>query len=872
MKRNHRSAGRISKSRRQAKARTQRPLVQALEQRRLFAATLDIVPGGVLVYNGSAVANNLSISVSSPSGAGQYFFNDTGETITVGPGAAALGAVGSGTNFVQLPDGAVNAMLIDLDGGTDILNILSATDPINVNTANGVPDTTNIGNAGNVDGVLADIFVQDTGGVGNIVLNDFNNPNPKTIAFTSTQVTGLLPAGHTVNFGAGITAITAELGFGGNTVTASMVTNDDLDTLNINSGDASDNVTLLAVNAGLSVNVQTEIGGGDAVTIGSANSTAAILGFVSVADAGGVATLTVSDSAGATNRTVTLANTTITGMTPNPINYQPGITTLNLSTGSGADSISVNHIVNDDLGTLNLNSGGGADTVSVLAVDAGLTANINTDDGTPDHTYLGSAAGDGTGTTANILGTVNVQDTGGAGDLVIDNGAEATARSIAIGGGQATGATGTGTSLVTYGAGISDVTVFGGTASDNFNVTPEVSVLLHINGGLPVSPTFPGDHLDLTLAGAADASVNPSGDDGTITFSNRATITYTSIESIMGGVFVFSTTGYVVNENGGGAIVTVQRVNGSTGAASVTFSTTNGTAVSPADYTAQTLTLNFANGETFKNIFIPINDDSLDEPDETFNLTLTGAVNGVASATPTTVTILDNDPAVPPGPPQITINNASVLEGNSGTKNITFTVSLSQPSSQTVTVKFATQNNTALLSDYVAKSGTLTFNPFQTSKQITVQVKGDTTVEPDETFFVNLSAATNATIADNRGVGTIRNDDTAKPLVSITDVTGVEGQSGLRSFVFTITLSQPAPGNVSVNFATSNGTASSSSDYNATSGTVTFSAGQTSKTVTVTVKGDSTVEANETFFVKLTNPIGAVINKGTGKGTILNDD
>src|SRR4051812_40434304 len=350
-----------SRARKLRKACNVRPLIQALEDRRLFAATLEII-GGVLTYNGSAVSNDLSVSVSSPSGAGTYTFNDTGETITVGPTAAGLGALGSGTNTVTVPDGAVNAMLLDVDGGNDTISILSTTDTININTANGVPDTTNIGNAGNVDGVVADIFVQDSGGVGNVVVNDFNNPNPKTVNITSIQTTGLLPSGHTLNYGPGITAIDMNLGFGGNTITGNLPVDDSLGTLNISSGDASDNVTLLAVNPGLTVNVQTEIGGADATTIGNAGSTAGILGFVTVQDSGGVATLTVDDSAGATAHSVSLTNGLITGMTANPIIYQPGLTTLTVKTGSSADGVTIDLPTNDDLGTLNLDTGDGADT------------------------------------------------------------------------------------------------------------------------------------------------------------------------------------------------------------------------------------------------------------------------------------------------------------------------------------------------------------------------------------------------------------------------------------------------------------------------------------------------------------------------------
>jgi hypothetical protein len=110
--------------------------------------------------------------------------------------------------------------------------------------------------------------------------------------------------------------------------------------------------------------------------------------------------------------------------------------------------------------------------------------------------------------------------------------------------------------------------------------------------------------------------------------------------------------------------------------------------------------------------------------------------------------------------PKLGIGDVTVTEGDSGTTNATFTVSLSATSSQSVTVNFATANGTATQpGDYTSNSGTLTFASGETTKSVTVVAKGDTVTEADETFFVNLSSVTNATIVDNQGVGTITNDD-----------------------------------------------------------------------------------------------------------------
>lgn len=111
--------------------------------------------------------------------------------------------------------------------------------------------------------------------------------------------------------------------------------------------------------------------------------------------------------------------------------------------------------------------------------------------------------------------------------------------------------------------------------------------------------------------------------------------------------------------------------------------------------------------------------------------------------------------------PTISISDVSQNEGNAGTSNFNFTALLSNASSQTVTVSYQTADDTATAPvDYTAIGATtLTFNPNEISKQVTVLVNGDTNVEPNESFFVNLSNPTNATISDNQGVGTIVNDD-----------------------------------------------------------------------------------------------------------------
>jgi hypothetical protein len=213
-----------------------------------------------------------------------------------------------------------------------------------------------------------------------------------------------------------------------------------------------------------------------------------------------------------------------------------------------------------------------------------------------------------------------------------------------------------------------------------------------------------------------------------------------------------------------------------------------------------------------------------------------------------------------------------VTEGGTGTTNAVFNVALSIASSSSVTVDYATVNGSASApADYVSDSGTLTFMPGEVGKQIAVQVVGDTLVEPNETFSVNLSNPTNATVSDDVGLGTITDNDTVT--ITIGNVTVTEGNAGTSNAVFNVTLSAASGSTVTVAYATADGSATAPSDYTSTSGTLTFNPGQVSKQIIVPIVGDTVVETNETFSVNLSNPTNATIaGSGFGLGTINNND
>lgn len=225
------------------------------------------------------------------------------------------------------------------------------------------------------------------------------------------------------------------------------------------------------------------------------------------------------------------------------------------------------------------------------------------------------------------------------------------------------------------------------------------------------------------------------------------------------------------------------------------------------------------------------------------------------------------------GGPALAINDLTIVEGNAGSSVATFNVVLSPVSSQTVTVNYTTANNSASAgTDYVATNGTLTFAPGQTSKAISVTINGDTTLESNESFFVNLSGPVNATIGDDQGVGTIVNDD-GLPAISINDVSVAEGNSGTTNAIFTVSLSNTTTQTVTVNYATANNTAIAGTHYVSTSGTLTFSPGITTRPINVQVNGDAFNEAASfTFHVNLSAATNASIADNRGVGTILDDD
>ncbi len=397
----------------------------------------------------------------------------------------------------------------------------------------------------------------------------------------------------------------------------------------------------------------------------------------------------------------------------------------------------------------------------------------------------------------------------------------------------------------------------------------------HAQGLAPVTPPSPLDSRGLYLTMTATAT-NPVADlpgPSTAGPANNTSEFSNAVQVPNPGVLQFSSAAYGVGEAGPTATITVTRTGGSDGAVSIDYAASDGTAGQPLDYLPTSGTLNWADGDSASKTFtVTIQNDTVFEGNETVNLALSNP-GGWAELGPVdsaVLTIADNDPQ-----PSISIGDASGLEGNAGTAPFTFTVSLSNASTQTVTVNYAAAAGSATTpEDFQASAGVVTFTPGLTSQPVVVLVNGDTTEEPDQNFFVNLSGAANATILDGAGEGTIQNDDAPSPTFSVGDVTQSEGNAGTTTYSFTVSLTPASASPETVTASTVDGTATTADgDYAGKVQVLAFAAGVTAQTFSVTVNGDTKREPDEVFTVALSLNSGTtVLAPGAGTGTIQNDD
>jgi hypothetical protein len=340
--------------------------------------------------------------------------------------------------------------------------------------------------------------------------------------------------------------------------------------------------------------------------------------------------------------------------------------------------------------------------------------------------------------------------------------------------------------------------------------------------------------------------------------------------------FAFDSPTYSVAEDvaSGTKTITVTRGGATYVPADVTYSTSDGTAVNGGidpgtDYTAASGTLHFDAGETTKTFDVKITNDSSPEGNETVNLHLSFQGNEVSTAV---LSIVDDDNPLPSV--QFSTSDYSVDEADA---TATLTVTLSRDVSNTVTVGYTLADDTATAGaapntdgtqDYVNTPGTVTFLPHETSKTIDVTLNPDTVVEDDETFTATLSNSPTNAVTGSPGTATVTiADDDDFGLFEFSKQSYDVNENGGHVTV-TVNRVDGSAGAVSVDYATSDGSAAAPGDYTATSGTLNFADGETSKTFDIPVAWDGLPEGDESISIDLSNPGGGADLGSTATGVV----
>jgi hypothetical protein len=345
--------------------------------------------------------------------------------------------------------------------------------------------------------------------------------------------------------------------------------------------------------------------------------------------------------------------------------------------------------------------------------------------------------------------------------------------------------------------------------------------------------------------------------------------------SVEPGTLQFSEATYEVGEGDKIVEITVTRVDGSDGVASVEYTTKDISAEAGPDYTETSDTLSWNDGDTEAKTFtVVINDDTDVEDNETFKLKLKKAEGATIGSPDTTeVTITDNDS--PSGPVlQFSEPTYEVDEGN-GT--VTITVSISEAPDETVMVDYNTSDGSATEpDDYSSNSGTLQWELLDgEDKTITVQINDDTETENNETFNLTLENPVGAQLGDqSTAVVTITdNDSSSGPTLQFSEPM-YEVNEGDETVTITVTISEAPGDTVTVDYSASGGDATEGDDYSDGSGTLTWELfDDTPKTFTVAINDDADPEGDETFNLTLANPTDATIGSpGTAEVTIIDND
>ena len=426
--------------------------------------------------------------------------------------------------------------------------------------------------------------------------------------------------------------------------------------------------------------------------------------------------------------------------------------------------------------------------------------------------------------------------------------------------------------------------------SVNFTTAESATNPAHLSTGV-----FPQAHDDYSVANGT-LTFSPGQTSKTVTVSTTDDVIHENDEQVLlvisgptGGATIADDTGVgtILNNDdgpvmsvsdasvteGGNLVFTITKTGQTQRSTPISYSTANGTATI-GDY-AEVPTpaeIVFGHSEYTKTVSIATTNDPVYEVDETilFNLSIPkhGATIGDGQGIGT---IVDNDPV-----PSFSVSDAVATEGG----NLVFTISRSVPSSVPHVISYTTGHGTAKGPDYYGEASTITILPADTSQTVSIQTKTDSIYEGPETIrFTLLDVSNAATISDEQGIGTI-NDANIAPAFGVNDVSVSEG----GDLIFTVMMTVESVSTHEVSFATAQSETypahlstgvfpQAHDDYSVANGTLTFSPGQTSKTVTVSTTDDVIHENDEQVLLVISGPTGgATIADDTGVGTILNND
>ena len=463
-------------------------------------------------------------------------------------------------------------------------------------------------------------------------------------------------------------------------------------------------------------------------------------------------TLTISPPTLSVNESGATATFTV-----NRLGGSDGAVAVNFATANGTATAGSDYTANS--GTLNFAAGVTTQTITVAILEDTVNEASETFSVTLSSPTGGATLGTAIVSTATIVdndqmpGTFNLSP---APIVSVNEGDGSVTFTVTRTGGT------DGEVTVNFATAFSLVT--GAQAADASDFTPVASVLTFADG--QTSQTVTVDITNDTVVEADEifrVRLGAPTGGALLGTASETVVTIVDNDSVapVPGNFTISPPTLNVGEQAGTATFTVNRTGGSDGAVTVNFATANGTATAGSDYTAASGTLNFAAGETSKTITVNITNDTTDEPNETFTVTLSAPTGGASlgTAITSTATIIDNDDPIVVNPGTLAISPLT-LNVNEGAGTATFTVNRTGGSDGAVAVNFATANGTATAgTDYTARTGTLNFADGVTSQTITVNIINDTADEPNETFTVTLSgitggatlgaAVSTATIIDN---------------------------------------------------------------------------------------------------------------------------